>query len=82
MIINYKNTVKILFFGITNLIYIIKKKYIMKTKTKKKVSITLDRQIDEILNEEFNNKSKYIEHLIYQDLLKNSKNDKINKIIL
>ena len=51
-------------------------------KTKKKVSITLDRQIDEILNEEFNNKSKYIEHLIYQDLLKNSKNEKINKIIL
>ena len=49
-------------------------------KTKKKVSITLDRQIDEILNEEFNNKSKYIEHLIYQDLLKNSKNEKINKI--
>lgn len=51
-------------------------------KTKKKVSITLDRQIDEILNEEFNNKSKYIEHLIYQDLLKNSKNEKINKIII
>ena len=51
-------------------------------KTKRKISITLDRQIDEILNEEFNNKSKYIEHLIYQDLLKNSKNDKINKIIL
>ncbi len=51
-------------------------------KTKKKVSITLDRQIDEILNKEFSNKSKYIEHLVYQDLLKNSKNDKINKIIL
>ena len=51
-------------------------------KTKKKVSISLDRELDEILNEEFNNKSKYIEHLIYQDLLKNSKNDKIKKIIL
>ena len=51
-------------------------------KTKKKVSIALNRELDEILNEEFNNKSKYIEYLIYQDLLKNSKNDKINKIIL
>lgn len=51
-------------------------------KTKRKISISLDRELDEILNEEFNNKSKYIEYLIYQDLLKNSKNDKINKIIL
>ena len=51
-------------------------------KTKKKVSISIDRELDEIINEEFNNKSKYIEYLIYQDLLKNSKNDKINKIIL
>ena len=47
-------------------------------KTKKKVSISLDRELDEILNEEFNNKSKYIEYLIYQDLLKSSNNDKIN----
>ena len=51
-------------------------------KTKKKLSITLNRELDEILNEEFNNKSKYIEHLIYKDLLKNSKNEKINNIIL
>ena len=51
-------------------------------KTKKKVSISIDRELDEVINEEFKNKSKYIEHLIYQDLLKNSKNDKINKIIL
>lgn len=51
-------------------------------KTKKKISITLDKQIEEILNEEFNNKSKYIEWLIYQDLLKNSKNEKIKKILI
>ena len=80
MNINYNNSTFIILFGVVNLIYIIKKKYIMKTK--KKVSIALNRELDEILNEEFNNKSKYIEYLIYQDLLKNSKNDKINKIIL
>lgn len=50
-------------------------------KTKKKISVTIDEKIDEILNNDFNNKSKYIEWLIYQDLLKHSKNDKI-KIIL
>lgn len=80
MFINYKNSTFILLFGVTNLIYIIKKKYIMKTK--KKVSISIDRELDEIINEEFNNKSKYIEHLIYQDLLKNSKNERIKKIII
>jgi len=51
-------------------------------KTKKKISITLDKNIEEILNEEFNNNSKYIEWLIYQDLLKNSKNDKIKTILI
>ena len=45
------------------------------------MSISIDKQLDDILNDEFNNKSKYIEYLIYQDLLKKSKNDKI-KIIL
>jgi hypothetical protein len=52
-----------------------------KNKSKKRMSISIDKQLDDILNVEFNNKSKYIEYLIYQDLLKNSKNDKI-KIIL
>ena len=51
-------------------------------KTKKKISVTIREKIDDILNEEFNNKSKYIEWLIYQDLLKNSKNEKIKKILL
>jgi hypothetical protein len=51
-------------------------------KTKKKISITLDKQIEEILNEEFNNKSKYIEWLIYQNLIQNSKNDKIKTILI
>lgn len=51
-------------------------------KTKVKVSISIDRKLDEIINEEFANKSKYIEWLIYQDLKKYSKNEKINKIII
>jgi hypothetical protein len=41
-----------------------------------------EEEIDEIINEEFTNKSKYIEWLIYQDLKKYSKNEKINKIII
>jgi len=51
-------------------------------KTKVKISISIDRKLDEIINEEFTNKSKYIEWLIYQDLKKYSKNEKINKIII
>lgn len=51
-------------------------------KTKVKVSISIDRKLDEIISEEFTNKSKYIEWLIYQDLTKYSKNEKIKKIIL
>lgn len=53
-----------------------------KNKSKKRMSISIDKQLDDILNVEFNNKSKYIEHLIYQDLLKNSKNDKIEIILI
>lgn len=51
-------------------------------KTKVKVSISIDRELDVIINEEFTNKSKYIEWLIYQDLKKYIKNEKINKIII
>jgi len=50
--------------------------------TKTDVTITLDKNLNEILNEEFSNKSRYIEWLIYQDMKQNSKNDKIKKIII
>lgn len=56
----------------------------MKTnkKTKTKISITIDRNINQAI-EGFENKSKYIEWLIYQDLLtQNSTDDKIKKIII
>lgn len=54
----------------------------MKKITKKKISVTINEKIDNILNEEFNNKSKYIEWLIYQDLMKNSQNTKIKNILI
>lgn len=50
--------------------------------TKKNISISIDKKIDDILNKEFSNKSKYIEYLIYQDMKKNSNNKKINSINL
>ena len=40
----------------------------MSKKTKKIISISLDPKLTKIINDKFNNKSKYIEWLIYQDL--------------
>jgi hypothetical protein len=55
----------------------------MKNKiTKTDVTITLDKNLNDILNEEFTNKSKYIEWLIYQDMTQKSKNEKIKNIII
>jgi len=54
----------------------------MKKINKNRISISIDKQLDDVLNEEFNNKSKYIEWLIYQDMLKNSKNEKIKKLLI
>ena len=34
------------------------------------------------MNKIINNKSKYIEYLVYQDLLKNSSNEELKNIIL
>lgn len=51
-------------------------------KTKKKISLSIDRKLHDVINSNFNNKSKYIEYLIYQDLLKNSNNEMIKKIII
>jgi hypothetical protein len=50
--------------------------------TKVRISLAVDKKLNDILDEEFTNKSKYIEWLIYQDLMKNSKNEKLKKIIL
>ena len=55
----------------------------MKTANKKEkmiVSLSLDRKLNEHMEDLFDNKSKYIEWLIYQDLIKNGKD--LNKIII
>ena len=38
-------------------------------KTKTRISISLNKELLKVIEEDFINKSKYIEHLIYQDLL-------------
>lgn len=55
----------------------------MKTNSKKEkviVSLSIDRKLDDYMNEMFDNKSQYIEWLIEQDLLKSGVD--LEKIIL
>lgn len=75
-----QNYHKITLFEFSKLIYIIKEKVIMITKVR--ISLAVDKKLNDILDEEFTNKSRYIEWLIYQDLMKHSKNEKLKKIIL
>ena len=44
------------------------------------VSLSIDKKLDDYMNEMFDNKSKYIEWLVEQDLLKNGID--LEKIIL
>lgn len=46
-------------------------------KSKTKISISLDKKVNDILDEEFSNKSKYIEYLIYQDMIKYNEKIKV-----
>ncbi len=52
----------------------------MKQNEKKSVSISIDKNLDSYMDELFSNKSRYIEYLIYQDLLAKGKN--VEKIIV
>lgn len=52
----------------------------MNKKEKVSVSISIDRKLDDYMEEMFENKSAYIEWLIEQDLLKNEID--LEKIIL
>ena len=52
-----------------------------KTKTKVVLSVSIDKQLSELIKENMSNKSKYVEWLIYQDMKKNNV-DGIEKIIL
>ena len=71
--------------GFWNLIYTLYKNKVnnMKSKGKKEkviVSLSIDKKLDSYMNEMFENKSKYIEWLIEQDLGKSGID--ISKIIL
>jgi len=45
-----------------------------KTKDKINISVSIDKKLNQYMEEEISNKSKYIEWLIYQDLKKNVAN--------
>ena len=49
---------------------------------KARLTVTINPTLHQLVNERNNNVSKYVEWLIYQDLKKYSKNEKINKIII
>jgi len=51
-----------------------------KPKTKTKITISVNRDLNILMEESISNKSKYVEWLIYQDLLK--RYDDVKKIIL
>lgn len=50
--------------------------------TKKSITITIDSNVYEAIERLFGNKSKYINYLIYQDLLKNTNDEEIKKLLL
>lgn len=53
----------------------------MKKKSKVVISVSIDKQLSNLIKENMSNKSKYIEWLIYQDM-KNNNADGIEKIII
>jgi len=50
-------------------------------KTKKNLTISIDKKLYHLIDDNFSNKSNYVEWVIYQDLLKNGV-EEIKKIIL
>lgn len=53
----------------------------MKKKSKVVVSVSIDKNLSNLLNENISNRSKYIEWLIYKDMMDNNV-DGIEKIII
>jgi hypothetical protein len=51
-------------------------------KNKKTITITINQNIYNIIEQKFNNKSKYINWLIYQDLLKNTNDEELKNILI
>lgn len=52
----------------------------MENITKINRTISINKYLDDLMNELISNKSKYIEWLIYNDLKINSNDDRIKKI--
>lgn len=52
----------------------------MENITKVNRTISINKDLDDLMNELISNKSKYIEWLIYNDLKTNSNDDRIKKI--
>jgi hypothetical protein len=53
----------------------------MNKKTKETISLSIDKKLSELVKENISNKSKYIEWLIYQDMINNNVTG-IDKIII
>lgn len=66
-------------FDFCNVIYKIKSKMV---KSKKQLCISIDRKLFDLVEKKFDNRSKYIEWIIYQDMMKNSNGEKIKKILI
>lgn len=53
-----------------------------KQKSKINYSISINRKIFETMSNKIKNKSKYIEYLVYQDLLEKSTDEDLKNILL
>ena len=53
-----------------------------KEKTKISMTVSMDKNLFNMVETKFTNKSKYIEWLVYQDLLKNSSNEELKNILI
>jgi hypothetical protein len=53
-----------------------------KIKEKKSITIVIDSRIYDAIENLFGNKSKYINWLIYQDLLKNTNDEELKKMLM
>lgn len=51
-------------------------------KTKKTLTISIKKELFGMIEDKFNNKSKYIEWLVYQDLLKNIDDEELKNMML
>jgi metal-responsive CopG/Arc/MetJ family transcriptional regulator len=55
----------------------------MKNKTKSEISVTINQDVVNMVDENFDNRSKFVEYCIIQELIKNDVyREKINKITI